>query len=102
MAVINNHASTQVEINLTTFIRYDISDTDPLQIGVSMRTWRQFAAHAGVYIGDNIKLLNTYELSKGILGSYNGSSHEILLRYRLQRNKQWGHQRYFESRLFDY
>ena len=86
----------QIEGNLTTFIKYDY-DTDPLQLGISLRTGYQFGAHLGMYIDDNLKLLYSYDVNFGAIGNQSKGTHEVMIRYRIDRNNQWGHRNYWEN-----
>ncbi|MFZ4583206.1 MAG: type IX secretion system membrane protein PorP/SprF, partial [Paludibacter sp.] len=91
----------QFEGSLTTFIKY-YNDSDPLQLGISLSTANQFGAHAGVYIDKNIKLLYSYDVNFGRLGNYSKGTHELLLRVRLNRSRQWGYRNYFENNSVNY
>lgn len=100
-ALINNKINTQFEFNVNSYIRYDL-DEMPMQLGLTVRTWNQFALNAGLYLSDNIKLLYTYELDRSFLGQKTNGTHELMLRYRINRDRMWGFRNYLENQKFFY
>lgn len=100
-ALINNSTNTQFEFNVNSYIRYDL-DEMPVQIGFTMRTWNQYAFNAGLYLGENMKILYSYELNRSVFGRQTNGTHEIALRYRISRGKQWAHRNYFENQKIFY
>jgi type IX secretion system PorP/SprF family membrane protein len=101
LSLINNRFATQAEVNLSTFIR-PYSDSNPFQLGISYRTSKQISFQTGVYLGDNIKLLYNYEINYSLFGLQTNGTHELMLRFRIKRDRQWGHRHYFENLEFNY
>lgn len=101
MALINNSVMTVADINVSTFIRM-YSDAEPIQLGVSYRTTNQLGFQSGIYIGKNFKVLYSYEIDNSKIGMRTGGNHELMLRFRFERNRQWGYRHYYENLLFSY
>jgi type IX secretion system PorP/SprF family membrane protein len=100
-ALINNRLNTQFEFNINSYIRYDL-DEMPLQLGFTIRTWNQYAFNGGLYLGENIKILYTFELNRSVFGRQTNGTHELMLRYRINRGRIWGSRNYFENQKFFY
>ena len=101
LSIINNKFATLAEVNLSTFIRPD-PESNPFQLGVSYRTNKQISFQTGIYIGANLKLLYSYEIDYSKLGLRTGGTHELMLRFRIERNRQWGFRHYYDNLNFDY
>jgi len=101
LALINNRFNTQLEFNINSYIRYDLDEL-PIQLGVTIRTWNQYAFNGGLYLGENIKILYTFELNRSDFGQQTNGTHELMLRYRINRARNWGSKNYFENLLFHY
>jgi len=86
----------QLEANVTAFFKYDYN-SDPLQFGISARTGSQFGAFLGMYISDNLKVLYSYDINFSGIGYESKGVHELMIRYRINRNSQWGRRNYWEN-----
>lgn len=91
----------QLETSVTTFIKYNPT-TEPLQFGVSFSTGSQFGAHLGIFIDKNIKFLYSYDVNFGNFGYNSKGSHEVSIRIRLNRTRQWGFRNYWENNTDTY
>ena len=96
LTAIQNVNLYQLEANFTTFIKYNYN-SDPLQLGVAIRTGYQFGALLGLYIDDNLKLLYSYDMNFGTIGNLSKGTHEVMIRYRINRSSQWGRRNYWEN-----
>lgn len=101
LSVIQTGPIIQLEANISSFMRYD-EESDPIQLGVSYRTRNQFAVFCGLFLGEKFKLSYNYGLNMSQFGLNTYGSHEVILRYRLQRDSNWGWHNYHENQTTYY
>jgi len=102
LSLLNSGRTTLAEVNFNTYFRYDQFSKNVLQLGLTYRTFSQISINTGIYLTENFKLLYTFEKNFNILGAYSDGSHEIVLKYRINRPKQWGFLHYWENQTFSY